>query len=215
MPADAVVAAPARTGRPVPLLIARYTAERSLRSGALWGCVFGVIVASSALSYNRIYQTSTERQRLAATFGVNHAASALFGPAPELQTVAGFTVFKVSMLLIIIGAIWGLLTSTRQLRGDEDAGRWDLLLGGPTTRARAVGQVLAGLGTGATVIWAVTAVLTMAVGRSSAVHFSVTASLYFALAMTASAVEFLAVGAVTSQLARSPWYAAKSSAGAR
>lgn len=201
MPADAVVAAPARTGRPVPLLIARYTAERSLRSGALWGCVFGVIVASSALSYNRIYQTSTERQRLAATFGVNHAASALFGPAPELQTVAGFTVFKVSMLLIIIGAIWGLLTSTRQLRGDEDAGRWDLLLGGPTTRARAVGQVLAGLGTGATVIWAVTAVLTMAVGRSSAVHFSVTASLYFALAMTASAVEFLAVGAVTSQLA--------------
>jgi ABC-2 type transport system permease protein len=201
LPADAVVAAPARTGRPVPLLIARYTAERSLRSGALWGCVFGVIVASSALSYNRIYQTSTERQRLAATFGVNHAASALFGPAPELQTVAGFTVFKVSMLLIIIGAIWGLLTSTRQLRGDEDAGRWDLLLGGPTTRARAVGQVLAGLGTGATVIWAVTAVLTMAVGRSSAVHFSVTASLYFALAMTASAVEFLAVGAVTSQLA--------------
>ncbi len=183
------------------MLIARYTARRSLRSGVLWGCVFGIVVASSAGSYGRIYKTAAERQRLAAAFGANHAASALFGPAPELQTVAGFTVFKVSMLLIITGAIWGLLTSTRLLRGDEDAGRWELLLGGPTTHARAAGQVLAGLGIGAGVIWAITALLTVATGRSSTVHFGVSASLYFALAMVTSAVMFLAVGAVTSQLA--------------
>jgi ABC-2 type transport system permease protein len=185
------------------MLIARYTARRSLRSGVLWGYVFGIVVASSAVSYSRIYKTAAERQRLAATFGANHAASALFGPAPRLQTVAGFTVFKVSMLLIIIGAIWGLMTSTRLLRGDEDAGRLELLLGGPTTRARAAGQVLAGLGAGAAVIWAVTALLTAAVGRSSSVRFGVGASLYFALALVASAVMFLAVGAVTSQLAAS------------
>lgn len=195
--------APARAGRPPRLLIARYTARRSLRSGVLWGYVFGIVVASSAISYGRIYKTAAERQRLAATFGANHAASALFGPAPQLQTVAGFTVFKVSMLLIIIGAIWGLMTSTRLLRGDEDAGRWELLLGGPTTRARAAGQVLAGLGAAAGVVWAVTALLTAAAGRSAAVRFSVSASLYFAVALVASAVMFLAVGAVTSQLAPS------------
>ena len=183
------------------MLIARYSARRSLRSGVLWGCVFGIIVASSAVGYGRIYKTAAERQRLAATFGANHAASALFGPAPQLQTVAGFTVFKVSMLLIIIGAIWGLMTSTRLLRGDEDAGRWELLLGGPTTSGGATGQVLAGLGAGAGVIWAITALLTVAAGRSSTAGFGVSASLYFALAMVASAVMFLAVGAVTSQLA--------------
>ena len=183
------------------MLIARHTARRSLRSAVLWGYVFGIVVASSAVSYGRIYKTAAQRQRLAATFGANHAASALFGPAPQLQTVAGFTVFKVSMLLVIIGAIWGLLTSTRLLRGDEDAGRWELLLGGPTTPARAAGQGLAGLGVGAGVIWAVTALLTAVVGRSSTVGFGVSASLYFALALVASAVMFLAVGAVTSQLA--------------
>jgi len=183
------------------MLIARYTARRSLRSGVLWGYVFGIVVASSAVSYSRIYKTAAERQRLAAAFGANHAASALFGPAPKLQTVAGFTVFKVSMLLIIIGAIWGLMTSTRLLRGEEDAGRWELLLGGATTPARATGQVLAGLGLGAGIIWAVTALVTVATGRSSTVHFGVSASLYFALALVASAVMFLAVGAVTSQLA--------------
>ena len=183
------------------MLIARHSARRSLRSGVLWGCVFGIVVASSAASYGRIYKTAAERQRLADTFGANHASAALFGPAPQLQTVAGFTVFKVTMLLIIIGAIWGLMTSTRLLRGDEDAGRWELLLGGPTTHGRAVGQVLAGLGAGAGVIWAITALLTVAAGRSSTVGFGVGASLYFALAMVASAIMFLAVGAVTSQLA--------------
>jgi ABC-2 type transport system permease protein len=201
--ADVAAPAPPRAGRPARLLIARYTARRSLRSGVLWGYVFGIVVASSAVSYGRIYQTAAERQRLAATFGANHAATALFGPAPQLQTVAGFTVFKVSMLLIIIGAIWGLLTSTRLLRGDEDAGRWELLLGGPTTRARAAGQVLAGLGAGAGVIWVITALLTAAVGRSSTVGFDLSGSLFFALALVASAVMFLAVGAVTSQLAPS------------
>lgn len=183
------------------MMIARHSARRSLRSAVLFGYVFGVVVASSAFSYGRIYKTAAERQRLAAAFGANHASAALFGPAPQLQTAAGFTVFKVSMLLIVIGALWGLLTSTRLLRGEEDAGRWELLLTGPDTSGRAVAQALAGLGVGTGIIWAITAVLTAVTGRSSAVHFSVTASLYFALAMAASAVEFLAVGAVTSQLA--------------
>jgi len=201
--ADVTAAAPVTVGRPARMMIARHSARRSLRSGVLWGYVFGVVVASSALSYGRIYSTGAERQRLAATFGANHASSALFGPAPQLQTVAGFTAFKVSMTLIIIGAIWGLLTSTRMLRGEEDAGRWELLLSEPTTQGRAVAQVLAGLGVGAVVMWAITGVLTVAVGRSSTVRIGVTAGLYLALAMVASAVMFLAVGAVMSQLAPS------------
>ena len=201
MQADLAAAPQAAAARPARMMIARHAARRSLRSAVLFGYVFGVVVASSALSYGRIYQTAAERQSLAATFGANHASAALFGPAPQLQTVAGFTVLKVSMLLIITGAIWGLLTSTRLLRGEEDAGRWELLLSGPDTSRHAVAQALAGLGAGAGIIWAVTAAATAAVGRSPAVHFSVTASLYLALAMVASAAEFLAVGAVTSQLA--------------
>ena len=103
-------------------VIARISARRAVRSGALWGYLFGILVASSALSYSTIYKTQAERDRLAASFGSNHAAGALFGPAPQLQTVAGFTMFKTSMTLMIIGAVWGLLTSTRLLRGEEDVG---------------------------------------------------------------------------------------------
>jgi ABC-2 type transport system permease protein len=200
---DLTATAAATASRPARMMIAAHTVRRSLRSAVLWGYVFGLVVASSALSYSRIYKTAADRQRLAAVFGTNHASSALFGPAPQLQTVAGFTVLKVSMLLMLTGAIWGLLTSTRLLRGEEDAGRWQLLLTGPDTNGRAVTQVLAGLGICTGVMWAITAALIAGIGLSSTVHFGVTASLYFALAVVASAVEFLAVGAVASQLAAS------------
>ena len=107
------------------------------------------------------------------------------------------------MTLMIIGAVWGLLTSTRLLRGDEDAGRWEILVSGQTTCGRGVAQVLAGLGAGAAVLWAITALVTVVAGRSSSIRIGVAAGLYLALALVASAVMFLAVGAMTSQLAPS------------
>jgi ABC-2 type transport system permease protein len=201
LPADLAVVAPASYSRSPGSLIARLSARRSLRSGVLWGYVFGVTVASSAFGYARIYKTPAERQRLAETFATSHAASALFGPATDLQTVAGFTVFKVSMTLMVVGAVWGLLTSTRLLRGEEDAGRWELLVSGRTTRGLGAAQAMAGLVAGATALWAITAVVTVVAGRAPSVGFGVPAGLFLALALVAGAVMFLAVGAVTSQLA--------------
>ncbi|HXR22744.1 MAG TPA: hypothetical protein VN786_09325, partial [Acidimicrobiales bacterium] len=71
-------------------VVARLTAKKAARSGALWGYFFGVCVASSALTYLSSYKTAAAREKLAANFGANTALAALFGPAHELQTVAGF-----------------------------------------------------------------------------------------------------------------------------
>ena len=176
------------------------TARKATRSGVIWGYVFGVAIASSAISYATIYKTRAQRDALAAAYGSNQATSALFGPAPDLQTVAGFTVFKISMTLMILGAVWGLLTSTRLLRGEEESGRWELLLAGQTTCRGAVVQALAGLGCGLVALWAPAAVITILVGIDSKVDIAVGPSLYFALATVATAVMFLAVGVLTSQL---------------
>ncbi len=190
-----------RVERSSGVVVLRQTAGKAARSGAIWGYIFGVVVASSAISYTRIYKTQAEREHLAAAFGSNHASSALFGPAPQLQTVAGFTVFKTSMTLMLLGAIWGLLTSTRLLRGEEDAGRWELLLTGQTTRRGASGQALGGLAVGVATLWAITTVFTVAAGQYSKVDIDAGPGLFFALALVSSAVMFLAVGALGSQLA--------------
>jgi ABC-2 type transport system permease protein len=177
------------------------TTRRAIRSGVLWGYIIGIVVASSAITYTRIYSTQADRDALAKAFGSNNATAALFGPAPDLQTVAGFTVFKSLMTVMVLGALWGLLTSTRLLRGEEDAGRWELLLTGQSTRRSAAAEALGGLGLGLATLWLVTAVITVLTGLISSVGFSVGASLYFALAQVAAALMFLAVGALTSQLA--------------
>jgi ABC-2 type transport system permease protein len=189
---------PVRSARTVVLWT---TTRRAVRSGVVWGYIIGIVVASSAISYTRIYASQAERDALAKAFGSNNATAALFGPAPDLQTVAGFTVFKSLMTVMVLGALWGLLTSTRLLRGEEDAGRWELLLTGQSTRRGASVQALGGLGLGLTTLWFVAAVITVLTGRISSVGFSVGASLYFSLAQVATALMFLAVGALTSQLA--------------
>jgi ABC-2 type transport system permease protein len=197
-PAATVPAAVARSPRTVVVGLATRAAART---AIVWGAVFAVTVAASAVSYTTLYPRQSQRDALAAAFGRNQATASLFGPAPHLQTVAGFTAFKVTMTLMVLGAIWGLLTGTRLLRGEEDQGRWEVLLSGWTTPRRATAQALAGLGAGVVVLWALTAAGTVLVGREAKVAFAVGPSLWFALAMVAPAAVFCGVGGVTSQLA--------------
>ena len=184
-------------------MVAGQTARKAVRSGCCCGGTSSApTLATQALAYASSYKTVSQRARIAKEFGDNAGISALVGPAHELQTVAGFTVWKCLAVLAVVGAVWGLLTGTRLLRGEEDAGRWELLLAGQTTRRAAAAQALAGLACGVAALWAVTAVITIVVGRSSKVGFSVSGALFLAVAVVASAAMFLAVGALASQLAR-------------
>src|SRR5882672_5179510 len=92
---------------------------------------------------------------------------------------------------------------TKLLRGQEDEGRWELLLSGQVTSAQAVWSTLRGWLAGAAVVWAICAALVALVGHSVDIAVSVRASCYFALVVVAMAVLFAAIGALTSQLAAS------------
>jgi len=188
-------------GRRAATVIAVTTAKRAARSAAVWGVLFGALVAYDALGYHKSFPTAAARARFARTFGNNAGLNAVIGPARRLDTVGGEVAWRMFGLLVIIGAIWGLLTATRLLRREEDAGRWELLLAGQTTRRQAAGQAAAGLAAGWVVLWALTAAFTAAAGASARVGFPVSGSLFYATAATASAAMFLAIGALASQLA--------------
>ncbi len=190
-----------RRGRSALGIVTRQTAIKAVRSGMLWGYVFGLSVASSALGYASSYKTPAQRAHLAALFGSNAGLNAINGPAHELQTVGGFTVWKCFGFLTILGAAWGLLTATRLLRGEEEAGRWELLLAGPVTRRGAATQGLVGLVAGLTSLWIVVAIVTIVVGRLAKVHIGAQSALFFALALVSGATVFMFVGAFASQLA--------------
>lgn len=192
---------PASAGRRPGAVVALRTARRAVRSGALWGYIFGLTIASAAWSFASVYKTAAQRARVSALFSSNTGLAAINGPARQIQIVAGYTAWKSLMFLTIVGAVWGLLTGTKLLRGEEDAGRWELLLAGQTTRRGAVRQALAGLAAGAAVLWALTAVITVVAGRLPKIGIPAGAALFFSVAAVAPAVMFLAAGALASQIA--------------
>ena len=186
------------------LVSARLTARRAMRGALVWGAVFGLSAWVEVSQFANEYPTAADRTRLVQTMGSSVGLQAIFGPSPMIDTPGGYmAAHAVGVFGIIIGAVWGLLAGTRLLRGEEEAGRWELLLAGPTTRLRATASAIAGLGIGLLTLWAVTAASYLAIGASPQARFPVSASLFAATATVAPAAIFLAVGALCSQLAAS------------
>lgn len=78
-----------------------------------------------------------------AALAANPAIRTLFGPPVALDDPGGFTVWRVGTVLAVLAATWAALTATRLTRGDEETGRWDLLLAGRLRLRSLVGRTLA------------------------------------------------------------------------
>ena len=176
-------------------------ARRAIFSGGLLGVVFGAYVVSAVAQYAAIAKTAAQRARLATTTGSNPGLEALLGNGSRIDTVAGYIAWRSVALLSVLAAVWALLIAIRLTRGEEDSGRWELLLAGPTTRRRALSHVMAGLAAGLGALWAVTAAALVITGYNSHARFTATASLFLATTLVCAAAMFLAAGLVCGQLA--------------
>lgn len=182
--------------------IARRSLKQLWIGAAVWSVAFGGTVAASAVSYAATFPTEAERQQVAAATSGDAGLSVLLGPTTAIDTVGGYTVYKCFVFLTTIGAIWGLLAATRLLRGEEDAGRWQLVLSGSTRAARATAATLVALLAAVGILFAGTTVLTIAAGRDPDVGFGVVESVLYGLSIVIAPAVFVMVGAVASQLCR-------------
>lgn len=181
-------------------VIARFVARRTLRSAVVWAFIFGIYVATKSIGYAKAYSTIASRDSFARSFSDNVGLDALLGPPHHLETIVGYTAWNCFGIIIIIGAIWAFLLATKYFRGEEVAGRTEVLLTGQTTAGQAAVNLLGGLGSSLVVLYTVVAILFIAIGRARSIDFSTTAALFFALAVTTGSMLFMAIGAFTSQL---------------
>jgi ABC-2 type transport system permease protein len=184
------------------LVVARTTARRAVRSATVWGLAFGVLIYTEISGYGTSFPTRESRESFAETFGANPGLSAVTGPGRQLDTLEGFVAWRTFGLVMVLGAVWGLLTASRLLRGEEDAGRWEVLLSGRTTRRQAAVHALGGLAVGWVVLWVIVSAFTILGGVTSDPGLSASGATYYATAITTSAGIFLAIGALASQLGR-------------
>jgi ABC-2 type transport system permease protein len=194
-------AAAGRTRYQLPqLTVARFVAVRMMRTGAIWGLVFGLYVYDNAYAFDTIARNAALRRQLLNTMASNAGLKALLGDTRGITTRGGFTDWRAIGVTTLVASIWGLLAATRTLRGEESAGRWELFLAAPTTQRRTAGGALAGLGAGVLAMYVMTALLTALVGARRNVGIGLGQSLFFALAVVAGAAMFAAIGAVASEL---------------
>jgi ABC-2 type transport system permease protein len=107
-----------------------WLAVRQIRRGAL--IVLAVCAGMSALvavQYDTTFRGSIDASGLRA-LTENPAIRILFGTPVALDDAGGFTVWRTGLPVLVLSSAWILLSATRITRGEEDAGRFDLLLAG-------------------------------------------------------------------------------------
>ena len=181
--------------------LVRLAVRSSLRGALAWGVVIGATAGSSAAAYVKAFPDAASRAQLAATTGHDAGLSVLLGSTADIGTVGGYTVYKGFTFLTTIAALWALFAATRLLRGEEDAGRWALVLAGGTRPGRATAATLAGLAAAVALMTLVAAATLAAVGRDASVAIGPAAALRYALSITVVAAVFAGVGALAAQLA--------------
>lgn len=179
------------------------TFRQMVRGTLIWGAVFAFAWWLLINDFTTNYPTPADLRRLVVETKADVGMQALFGPVHHIDTVAGYAAWHGVGFFGVIAAIWGLLAGTRLLRGEEEAGRWEYLLAGSTTRRRATLGAVAGLGAGLLVFWAFNVVGAYIFGQRADPPWSLGGSIYLAVAVTAPAAMFMAVGALCSQLAGS------------
>ena len=128
------VAAPATTLDPAmpdgPGRAVTWLAVRQIRRGGL--IVVALTAGMTALvaaTYASVMADPAATGSLQA-LTANPAIRTLFGEPLALDTAGGFTVWRVGTVIAVLLAVWAILSTTRITRGEEDAGRWDVLLAG-------------------------------------------------------------------------------------
>ncbi|RAO53856.1 hypothetical protein ONO86_01362 [Micromonospora noduli] len=169
----------------------RGLAARQVRRGAL--VVTTVCAGISALVVAG-YRTDALDPTALAALARNPAIRTLFGEPIALDQAGGFTVWRTGTVLAVLLGVWAMLAATRITRGEEDAGRWSLLLSGPTTLAEAVRQHLGVLAVVPVLVGAATAAAMIATGVDAP------GSLLHGTGLAAIGLFFVAVGGVTAQL---------------
>lgn len=113
--------------------------RRSLLALALGVATYLVI---EIVSFTQGYPDEASRAYLE-VWGRDPAIRVISGPPTAVTTLGGFTIWDAGWILQTIVGAWAITSTTRLLRGDEDAGRAEVVLAGPVEPRRQLRAQLA------------------------------------------------------------------------
>ena len=187
----------ARAG--VGLDLALALARRAFRDARIRTIAFAYLFAAYSyiqpVGYRHTYPTLSDRLAFVHSFANNKAIRLFYGEPHNVQTVTGYTAWRVGGTLAIVAAAFGLLAAVRALRAEEDTGRAELVLAGVVSRRTSYLASLTAIAAGTSILWLAECAGFVVAG------LPLGGSAYLALASASVVPVCVGVGAVASQLA--------------
>jgi ABC-2 type transport system permease protein len=166
--------------------------RQARRGAAVVAAVGGGLTALVVVQYRGL-DGALGTESLAA-LAENPAIRTLFGPPVALDDPGGFTVWRTGTGLAVLVGLWAALTATRLTRGEEEAGRWDLLLAGRVRLRSLVARILV-------VVFAASVVMGAATGLGLVLAgAAVPGTVLFAAALAGTGMVGASLGVLTAQL---------------
>ncbi len=164
------------------------------------GTISVLYALANVIGYRQTYPTTADRVQFARAFSDNIALRLFYGIPHDLASVGGYVEFRVMGMGAILASAWAVFAAVRALRGEEDAGCYELILAGAIGRGGAVAAVLCALALECAVLWGLIAATLLA---SATVPGDMTAgqALLVATGIAAPAAVFATLGTLASQIA--------------
>lgn len=159
-----------------------------------WVYLMVALSLGTAYSFQGLYPTAASRASFAATVSGNPTLVALVGPPFDLTTIGGLTAWRIGDLGGVVLAILNIIVVIRHTRGEEEAGRLELIGAGAVGRyAPLAAGLIVAVGADALIGVLVGAGLTL-LGLPSGSSF------VLGLALAAVGAVFAGISAVAAQL---------------
>ncbi len=180
----------------------RFGFRQTIRGAVIIGLIAGIVMGAQGPAYNEAYPSATARQAFVKTLEAAPALGFMAGETANAAEPASYSIYKSITLMTMVTAIWGLLVTTRLLRGQEEDGRLEAILSGNTTKRRASTQLLLGLSGSVIISFALAFVGLASLGQLPNIGLLPGNAALLMLGVYLPGVVFAALGIFTSQLAR-------------
>lgn len=177
-------------------LIVRQTSKGAL----IIGLLAGFMLAAQGIGYASLYPDETTRTQFAASLQSAPGLGVLYGEAKNLISSTGYMVYRVVPVMSLVVAVWSLLTTIALFRGQEEAGRFDLIAAGSLSKNRIATLLAGGFGVSIALACLLSTLATYMVNASPDISISLATSLAINLSIFLPALLFSGVGIFVSQL---------------
>lgn len=186
---------------PTNKALRRFGFRQTLKGALIVGFLAGIMMGAQGAAYAAAYPDQHSRDIFVASLKSATALGFLAGEIDNASTPASYSIYKSIALVTLLTATWGLLVTTKLLRGQEEDGRLEQIVSGKTTKAKASLHILIGFGYSLLLAFAIAWFFITALGIMPKVDLAVGNSTLLTIGVFLPCLFFSGLGILTSQLA--------------